>query len=654
MDEKVKKLVNKIGYKKVIDSTGLTIGKILSMLGKDWKDVETQLEITKNFLYFNDLNEVLFIEVVRNDGDYIVKPHINPETAANTDSWFDRQFCNMIKKYVPFKVEPSWSKYNPECKIFINSETFKSDEDGEELNEGRVPRSERVELYKDKNIIVVVPLTHRALQKYAHECQWCINSDLDEWEDYHKGKHAVIIQRNPKKPKIGITGNPTASEIFFLAKWDNNQSSFDDVCQILDYEFRNDRTMSDYYVTISNDINNFATDIVYYSPENGIYDQEDNFLWNFNYEITDIPNVTPEVIQIMDDYLLENEEMSLQESIKRVLKEGNIPTETDYLGWFVPKKLYDELETVGIKIPNKESDKVYVAEIHFDTKYVVFEIVDSSEDSSFELVKIGKLPKSILPIIARRLKPEWVDYLQENEEMSLQESIKRVLNEETQRISNEQLIEIFYSRLTKKGKLNFNGIILIPELEDDGQKRIIFNIDNPNDVSYSQAVIENYIDKMFNKFIKIFGLDRFKIQFVLDSYLIVNTPEDFYINKTDYDNIRQSIVNVKKFRIKYFNKKVDLIGDVKLGSDEFWINGDSNEINLTIKARLTNFKLTNNDNQVTELSDDELNDFLNEGSNGEKYINYIQDELYDEAMNYIWNMTTVTDQDNMYINVDLV
>jgi hypothetical protein len=57
---------------------------------------------------------------------------------------------------------------------------------------------------------------------------------------------------------------------------------------------------------------------------------------------------------------------------------------------------------------------------------------------------------------------------------------------------------------------------------------------------------------------------------------------------------------------------------------------------------------------VTELSDDELNDFLTEGSNGDKYIDYIQDELYDEAMNYIWNITTVTDQDNMGINVDLV
>jgi len=242
----------------------------------------------------------------------------------------------------------------------------------------------------------------------------------------------------------------------------------------------------------------------------------------------------------------------------------------------------------------------------------------------------------------------------DEEETSLQESIKKVLNEKTEIISNEQLIEIFYSRLTKQGGINFNGIILKPELIDDGQKRIIFNIDNPNDLSYSQAVIEIYIDKLFNKFIKIFGLDRFKIAFVFDSYLIVNTPEEFYINKTDYDNIRQSIVNVKKFRIKYHFKKVELIGDVKLGSDEFWINGDSNEINLTIKARLTNFKLTNNDNQVTELSDDELNDFLNEGSNGDKYLDFIQDELYDEAMNYIWNMTTVTDQDNMSINVDLV
>ena len=189
------------------------------------------------------------------------------------------------------------------------------------IKEVRVPRSERVELYRDNNIIVVVPLTHRALQKYAHQCQWCINDDLGEWEDYHKGKHAVIIQRNPKKPKIGISGFPIASEIYLMNRWDEGAYRFEDVCSILNYQFKDGREMVDYYETTSNDINNFATNIVYYSPENGIYDQEDNFLWNFNYEITDIPNVTPEVIKIMDDYLQENEEMSLQESIKRILRE---------------------------------------------------------------------------------------------------------------------------------------------------------------------------------------------------------------------------------------------------------------------------------------------------------------------------------------------
>ncbi len=34
----------------------------------------------------------------------------------------------------------------------------------EELNEIRVPRDERVELYKDDNIIVVVPLTYSPVE----------------------------------------------------------------------------------------------------------------------------------------------------------------------------------------------------------------------------------------------------------------------------------------------------------------------------------------------------------------------------------------------------------------------------------------------------------------------------------------------------------
>jgi len=195
------------------------------------------------------------------------------------------------------------------------------------ITETRVKKSDRVQLYKDENIIVVVPLTHIALRKYANSCQWCINDDKDEWEDYHKGKHAVIIQRNPKKVKIGITGNPIPSEIFFIDKWDNGNSTFQDICGILGYEFKDEDNMKDYYLNLTNNINNFGTNIVYYSPENGIYDMEDNFLWNFNYEISDIPNVTPEVIKIMNDYLSNSfysftHQLSEQKLLKEEIEHG--------------------------------------------------------------------------------------------------------------------------------------------------------------------------------------------------------------------------------------------------------------------------------------------------------------------------------------------
>jgi len=227
------------------------------------------------------------------------------------------------------------------------------------LKEVRVPRNERVELYKDNNIIVVVPLTHRALKKYANECQWCINSDSYDWEDYHKGQHAVIIQRKPKKGKKGITGMETYGEIFILSRLDDGMWDWKTATDVLGYDFGGSKEKAlEYYVNISNDINNFATNIVYYSPENGIYDQEDNFLWNFDYEITDIPNITPEVVKIMDDYLQEEEEMSLQESIRRIIMEEKDHTKL-IKGIIDSSDIFDYKHFCGVDIitPEERSDR---------------------------------------------------------------------------------------------------------------------------------------------------------------------------------------------------------------------------------------------------------------------------------------------------------
>lgn len=179
---------------------------------------------------------------------------------------------------------------------------LENQESNKNLNEVRVPRDERVEIYKDNNIIIVVPLTHRALRKYAHECQWCINSDIEEWEDYHKGRHAVVIQRNPKKLRIGMTGMPTATEILMYTRWGEGYT-FNDVQDILGYEFESQKEADKYFSSLTGDINNFATNIVYYSPEYSVYDMEDNRIQDWGYTIFDIPNITPEIVDIMNEHL---------------------------------------------------------------------------------------------------------------------------------------------------------------------------------------------------------------------------------------------------------------------------------------------------------------------------------------------------------------
>jgi len=170
------------------------------------------------------------------------------------------------------------------------------------INEKRVPRDERIQLYKDENVIVIVPLTHDALIKYANKCQWCINSDRSEWEYYYKGSHCVIIQRRPKTNKIGMTGIETSDEIFLMAKFDNGDSTFEDVCQMLGYDFSDENEMVNYYMTISTDISNFSTNIVYYSPIDSMYDMSDNHLTDFHFKLEDIPNITQDIINTINSY----------------------------------------------------------------------------------------------------------------------------------------------------------------------------------------------------------------------------------------------------------------------------------------------------------------------------------------------------------------
>ena len=156
------------------------------------------------------------------------------------------------------------------------------------ITESRVKKSDRIDIYRDKNVIVVAPLTHRSLQKYASECAWCINHDVEDWELYHQGNIAIIIQRKPKNNKIGDTGQETPEEIY-----DFTHNGFDSLEE------------EDYYDELIGDIENFDLNIVYYNPQSDItYDKGDNCLTSFGYSIHDIPHITEEIIKKIKSTLM--------------------------------------------------------------------------------------------------------------------------------------------------------------------------------------------------------------------------------------------------------------------------------------------------------------------------------------------------------------
>jgi hypothetical protein len=226
--------------------------------------------------------------------------------------------------------------------------------------------------------------------------------------------------------------------------------------------------------------------------------------------------------------------------------------------------------------------------------------------------------------------------------------IRKILNEEAKKITGQEIIGLFNRQLEKRGNLNFHGLILKPKYNG---KSIIFNVDNPNDLSYSQPAMENHIDSMFNKFIRLFKQTRFTLQVRAEDILKVNTGR-YYLNKKDYDTIKEKILNVKNFRVSL--NGLALLGDVKFGdSNIFSFNVYSGyELNISLNAKLTNFKVDYKDN-IRDIDETELGEILNTGSNGEIYIDYLHDELFNEALTYIWGINTLIDQNSMSIETNL-
>jgi hypothetical protein len=175
----------------------------------------------------------------------------------------------------------------------------------EHLNEVRVPRKDRIQLYKDNNIIVIVPLTHDALRKYATNCLWCINSDRQEWV-LREGQSVLIIQRNPIPVRIGISGVPTNEEIYAFKRWEEGRYSKKDIENILDYEFSSEDNLKYYYDQLTSNISNFDMNTVFHSRGEGTIDKGNNYLSDYGFGLRQVPHINDEAINTINKYLRES------------------------------------------------------------------------------------------------------------------------------------------------------------------------------------------------------------------------------------------------------------------------------------------------------------------------------------------------------------
>ena len=351
--------------------------------------------------------------------------------------------------------------------------------------------------------------------------------------------------------------------------------------------------------------------------------------------------------------------MNLQESIRRILREEYIPTETEYLGWYIPRKLYDELENIGIKIWDKENDKVYIAEFQFDTKSVVFEILDSTGEAyfnslfpipssykSYHTKKIKDLPTSIKYFILRRFEQEWVNIMDKYDDDGkiIQENIRRVLKEESINLKKDP-VSYYYYKYLNENPIEFKELYLVPTWTGE---RIEWEVDNPNDYSYSRDLINEVLRDEFRSFCDITNTNE-RLYYHLSSCMN-NTP-NCYISKKDRKHINVNGKKIKQIDFSGIRYRYEFDFDYERTS----VTSHEEELEVYVYGNITN--LIKTDLQYDEKIDREeisprhfISDMLDSD------YDHWQEKLYDILLpmyNIFYNNPRIFDNRYDFFNVGL-
>lgn len=179
------------------------------------------------------------------------------------------------------------------------------------LNENRVSRSERVEIYRDEKYIVVAPLTERASCKYGADTNWCTSALSSGAFSSMAG--VINTQSNPKLVYVIRIGyqmsekNTLQSEEFYYLFKKFENEDFDD-----ESEEEIEKLRDRYYDMVADeDSLDLSKIAIEYNPQHSSYN-----IWSANninisdspwyYGIDNLP-IDDNVITAIKNFCMENQ-----------------------------------------------------------------------------------------------------------------------------------------------------------------------------------------------------------------------------------------------------------------------------------------------------------------------------------------------------------
>ena len=199
-------------------------------------------------------------------------------------------------------------------------------------------------------------------------------------------------------------------------------------------------------------------------------------------------------------------------------------------------------------------------------------------------------------------------------------------------MDKERLLRLFLKDLNPP--VNVNGLLLNPQLKEDS---IEWKVENPNDLSYSNFVVDGHLEEMLYNFMVMTGTKDMPEwgKDIYEKYCRVGNVRYFYINQ----ELRNEINN----KCNEFTS-IKLEDGETLNSDCYIMNWDigyedSEMFNFYLSLELTNPKIDG-----VDVDDDTLHDFI-------QNFTY-NDTAQEQELDAVWHIIgPILDNKNMYDNV---